>query len=268
MRLIRRALFLLLPFLMPALPVAAGISVINGLTHAYRVKEGMPYKGYIEIQNTGTDKQSVRISKNDFLCDSSGQIFYEEPGRHNRSNASWVELKATSIVLEAGEKYQLTYQVSIPRKLELSGSYWCVVMIEPVDELKAVPQENGVQVLTRVRYAVQVVCTTGEPAKAEVRFKKTEVANVEGRRYLVVDLEDTGELYHTVVVNAEFFDAQTGGSSGIYKSQLQSIFPYTSRRFMIDITGLGVGEYKGILLADCSEDQVFGLNVSLNIRDE
>lgn len=268
MNLITRISLLLTPFLMFTFTAMAGIAVLNGLTHSHRVKEGMLYKGYIEIQNTGTDKQWVRISKNDFLCNSSGQMFYEEPVQHNRSNASWVELNTTSVVLEAGEIYQLTYQVSVPEKLELPGSYWCVVMIEPVDEVKVVPIENAVQVKTQIRYAVQVICTTENEAKAEIKFIKTEVVKNEGGRYLAVDLEDTGELYHTVVVNADFFDAVTGSNSGKYQSQQYSIFPYTSRRFMIDITGLGVGRYKGTLLANCSDDQVFGLNLSLNITDE
>lgn len=262
-----KKLFFLFFILLPFFPLA-GISVINGLTHAYQVREGGSYAGFIEVQNTGEAEQRVRFTLQDFLCNADGQSFYEAPALHGRSNAGWIELKGTEIVLAPREKYRLAYSVSVPEQLELPGSYWSVVMVEPVEEVKADPRENAFQVVTRVRYAVQVVCTTERPAKAEVKFVKTEVVKVEDRRYLSVEVEGKGELYHTASVSAEFYNTATGLAGGVYKSLVQSVFPYTTRRFMIDITSMDPGKYTGILLAECSGDHTFGLNLSLDVGDE
>jgi len=246
----------------------AGISVVNGLIHEYKIEEGKSYRGIIEIQNIGETAQVVRILKNDFSCNSEGQVFYEEPVKHKRSNAGWIKLRTTDVVLSPGEKYSLVYQVDVPDRLSLSGSYWSVIMVEPVEEVKLDKKVNTLNVITQVRYAVQVICTTLQPAKAEVKFNKTVITKIEGSRYLVVDLEDTGELFHRAKVTGEFYDAGSGARKGVYKSNLQSLFPNTSRRYMIDITDLEAGKYKGVLLADCEGENVFGLDMMLNIKND
>ena len=246
----------------------AEISVVNGLIHEYKIEEGKSYRGIIEIQNTGETAQPVKVLKNDFLCNSEGQVFYEKPVKHERSNAGWIKLRTTYIVLNPGEKYRLVYQVDVPDSMSLSGSYWSVIIVEPVEEVHLDKKVNTLNVLTRVRYAVQVVCTTSKVAKAEVKFEKTVITKIQGSRYLVVDLEDTGELFHRAKVTGEFYDAGSGARKGVYKSNLQSLFPNTSRRYMIDITDLEAGKYKGVLLADCEGENVFGLDMMLNIKND
>lgn len=264
-----RKLFLSVLILFTAtVPSFSGISVVNDLTHLYTAVEGATYKGYVEIQNLGDGSQRVKISQKDFLCNSKGQSFYEDPVQHNRTNAHWIDLKATDILLGPKEKYFLAYEVKVPNHLELNGSYWSVVMIEPVEEVKVQTKKNTVSVLTQVNYAVQIICNTATTGKSEVMFKATEVIHLQGRKYLLVDLEDTGESYHKIMASAEFFDSKTGAAVGLFKSQLQSLFPYTSKRFTIDISDLKAGQYKGVLLANCLDNSVFGLNLTLDILDE
>ncbi len=254
--------------LVAALPCYSGIAVLNDLTHLYAVTEGTVYKGYIEIQNMGNSPQRVKVSQKDFLCNAKGQSFYEDPGQHNRTNAHWIELKATDILLAANEKYFLTYEIKTPDYLEMKGSYWSVIMVEPVNEVQIKPKENAVSILTQVNYAIQIICNTAEVGKAEVMYRNTEVTYQQGHKYLLVDLEDTGEMYHKIIVNAEFFDSKSGEKAGTFESPLQSLFPYTSRQFAVDITGLKAGQYKGTLLANCVDSSVFGLNLTLDILDE
>ncbi len=250
------------------MPILAGISVVNGLIHEYKIEEGKSYQGVIEIQNTGESPQAVRISKSDFLCNSEGQVFYEKPVKHERSNANWINLRTTDIILNPKEKYRLVYRVDVPVVLSESGSYWSVLIVEPVEDINLEEKINTLNVLTRIRYAIQIVCTTVKPAKAEVQFKTPEVKKIQGRRYLVIDLEDTGELFHRAQVTAEFYDTSSGSNQGVYKSNLQSLFPNTSRRYLLDITTLNPGEYKGVLLADCEGDNIFGLDMMLNIKND
>ena len=262
-------LFLLtLFFLATAFPCYPGIAILNDLTHLYTVAEGATYKGYIEIQNMGKVPQRVKVSQKDFLCNAKGQSFYENPGQHNRTNAHWIELKATDILLAANEKYYLPYEIKTPDHLAMKGSYWSVIMVEPVNEVQITPKANAVSIITQVNYAVQIICNTAETGQAEVMFRNTEVTYPQGHKYLLVDLEDTGEMYHKIIVNAEFFDSKSGEKAGVFESPLQSLFPYTSKQFAVDITGLKAGQYKGTLLANCVDSSVFGLNLTLDIVDE
>ncbi len=268
MKLIIVSGLLLLTAVISHIDCFANISVVNGLIHQYKIEEGKSYLGFIEVQNSGDHAQSIRILKNDFLCNSEGQVFYEEPGLNDRSNANWIKLKTSEIVIGPKEKYRLVYQIDVPEPLSAPGSYWSVIIVEPVENITLEKKANSLSVLTHIRYAVQIVCTSVKPAKAAVQFKTPVVKMFQGKRYFIVDLEDTGELFHRTKITAEFYDASTGTSGGVYKSEMQSLFPFTSKRYMLDITAMKPGEYKGVLLANCEEGNVFGLDLVLTIKDD
>src|SRR5690606_7804744 len=78
--------------------------------------------------------------------------------------------------LEANGKMDVYYEITIPENIE-PGSYWNVVMVEPVDDIK--PDESkGVKVNTVVRYAVLLVTTTMDAvAEAKIIFKSVNLTN-------------------------------------------------------------------------------------------
>ena len=247
-------------------PIHASVVVLNGLTHQIEGQEGNTYRGVIEMQNTATTRQTVKVYLNDYGYKSKGEIYYTEPGGNGRTNAHWIDLNATFIELEPSEKYDLYYEVTIPKGLDLNGAYWSVIMVEPVNDLKANDSKQGVNVTNVVRYAIQVVTTVKrDKSAAALEFLKAQVKNENGTQFLEVDIENKGDLYHIVGVTIEFYDAQDGEEVGVLKSELLSLLPNNSKRFLIDISTIPSGSYKAVVLADCQDENIFGLNIDLTI---
>lgn len=137
MMMIKRVLFLM--FLMLQLSfLHAGIVVLNGLTHNYKVENGKVYKGKIAIENTGSKPQNVKIFLQDFAYLADGSISYTSIRTNNRTNGDWIKLNTNLITLKGKEKTEVFYEISVPDQSVNPGSYWSVIIVEPVEDINPV----------------------------------------------------------------------------------------------------------------------------------
>ncbi|KAA0129083.1 hypothetical protein FY557_05830 [Chryseobacterium sp. SN22] len=129
-------LLLLLIFFFPLSFFQAGIVVLNGLSHTHTVENGKVYRGKIAIENNGKQPQSVKLFLQDFTYHSDGTIHYSPQGTHIRTNAGWIRMNTNLVSLKAKEKTEIFYEITVPDQIPGPGSYWSVIMVEPVEEIK------------------------------------------------------------------------------------------------------------------------------------
>jgi hypothetical protein len=65
-------------------------------------------------------------------------------------------------------------------------------------------------------------------------------------------------------MSLEIFD-EAGNSVATLKSERRKTFPGTSIMIQLELEGIKPGNYTGVLVADCDEDNIFGTNLSLEI---
>lgn len=245
----------------------AGIVVVNGLTHQFDIIPGEVYRGAIEIQNTGNSDQPVKLYLRDYFFNKNGESFYEAPGSRERSNASWIEVSPSYLVLKPKEKTMVTYEIKVPSGTTLTGTYWSVIMVEEESPVNANAGAKGLTIQTQLRYAVQVATTAGNSGNRHLNFFKIEPVKEAGMQLLAVELENKGDFLFKPVISVELFDEQ-GNAAGIFSSARKKLYPATSSRFLIDLKGIPPGVYQSLVVADCGEEDVFGINVQLAIEDE
>ena len=68
-------------------------------------------------------------------------------------------------------------------------------------------------------------------------------------------------------VTIELFDLN-GLTMGVFSGLKKKIYPTTSTRYKIGLEGISAGKYTALLLADCGEEDVFGMNLDLAIKNE
>ncbi|PXY01656.1 hypothetical protein DF185_09315 [Marinifilum breve] len=260
-----RSIFIFILLLVFCNGLFANISVVNGLSHTHKVNGGETLRGTIELINQGTKTENLKIYLNDYRYNEMGESFFEVGG-NKRTNLSWIELGTEEISLEAGKSFVLPYEVRVPKNLEFNGSYWSVVMIEPVDLLEdPMDLEMAVGVKSKIRYAVQIICNKGDDAQAKIDFKNAELHKGE-RRLLFVDLLNTGELYHKIQVLVEFYNPETGEQTAIVGSVMQSLHPDNCKRFAVDVSSVPKGDYQAVLLAKCEDGNIFGMHADIGVK--
>ncbi|KQS94368.1 DUF3324 domain-containing protein [Chryseobacterium sp. Leaf394] len=246
----------------------AGIVVLNGLTHSYKVEKGQVYKGSIEIENTGSAPQDVKVFFQDLSYNADGNIFYTAPATVKRSNSSWVKINTNLLTLKGKEKTTIRYEIAVPKNLSESGSYWSAIMVEPVDKINPLDNRPGVNISSIVRYAIQIITDfDSENAKPELKFESVKIESEGALKTLKIAVANNGNLFCKPKVTAEIYD-RNGVKVGDFTSMVMGLLPGTSKMFPIDISKINPGNYSAVILATDEDENAFALNVSLEVKND
>ena len=262
---LRAALLLLL---LPSSAANAAVSIMGPLLMEYDVKPGGSYEGSIVVQNPGDAPQEVKVYQTDYSFSSDGRAEYGEPaGGLTRSNAKWITLSPSRVTIPAGESVTVGFTVQVPDSASLTGTYWSLIMVEPVDATSpesagSKPDSVNLSVRQVFRYAIQIATTVGSTGSVRVQFDGFHLDQADGKRDLQIDVENTGERLCPATVWAEVYDS-SGKYVGKFDAGQRRLYPGTSARFTADLTSIAAASYKALILVDCGGDNVFGANANL-----
>ncbi|SIS61041.1 Protein of unknown function C-terminal [Chryseobacterium shigense] len=261
---------LLLMFLMLQFSfLQAGIVVLNGLTHNYKVENGKVYKGKIAIENTGSKPQSVKIFLQDFAYQADGSISYTSIRTNNRTNGDWIKLNTSLITLKGKEKTEVFYEIKVPDQSINPGSYWSVIIVEPVEDIKPSDDKAGVNITSVVRYVIQVITDyETDQAKPDLKFESVKIEKEEGKQIAKIAISNNGNLYCKPTASIEIYNRKTGERLGSYTSIAMGLLPQTSKSFHIDISKVPPAQYKAVIIATDEDENAFALNVELEVKND
>ncbi|GEN77461.1 WxL protein host-binding domain-containing protein [Chryseobacterium hagamense] len=246
----------------------AGIVVLNGLSHTHKVENGKVYRGSIALENNGNKLQNVKLFLQDFTYHSDGTIHYSAPDSHTRTNSGWIRMNTNLVILKAKEKTEIVYEITVPDQVSGPGSYWSVIMVEPVEEIKPDENRHGVSITSVIRYAVQVITDINtERAKPDLQFEGIKLGKENGKRFLNVAIANKGNLYCKPTVTVEIYNKTTGQKTGTFSSLAMGLLPQTSKSFPIDLEKTPAAKYNAVLIATDEDENAFALNVELEVKD-
>lgn len=239
-----------------------GILLGGDLTREFRLQPGQSAEGRFVLLNASNDTTSARVYLTDYRYTADGNTTYDEPGTLPRSCAPWIEVADRQPELKAGESRSISFRVAVPREVRLSGTYWCLVMIEPLslDEPSA---PGTVRVRSIVRYGLQIVVQVGESAAAKPRIFNQSVALERGTRALCFDLSNDGERSFRPKIEVRLFDGQ-GRAISTLQGRTTQVLPETSVHQSFPLQNLGSGEYLAFIVLD-SDDETYGAQYRFRI---
>jgi hypothetical protein len=249
------------------LPAAARaqIAVVGNSIQEREAPVGGSYEGTIRVSNTGTESREARIYQTDYLFHADGRTLYEAPGSQPRSNAGWVAVSPSRVVIPAGQTIDVRYAVKVPVGDSLRGSYWSVVMVEGLapSEGPGATGRRSVDLQATVRYGVQVVTHIGATGAPTVGFAGAGASKVaDGTGAMVVDLTNTGDRAARLKLMLEVY-AQDGRQVATLQQARGLVYPGSSVRQRFALGALPAGTYKAVLVADAGGDAVFGAQYTL-----
>jgi len=265
------ALLLLAFFSLGRPASAADVVVLNGLSHQKNAQPGESYQGVIQFLNKSDKPSQVKIYQTDYLFYSDGRNLYGTPGKDPRSNANWFKVEPNLITVPPGSTTNLNYTVTVPNDPKLKGTYWSMVMVEPLAEsAEAMKPEKGkvkVGITTVIRYGVQIATNIGETGDRQIKFTSVKLVKDQGKNVLMVEAINNGERLLRLKFNTELYD-QTGQLQGRYEGNQLLVYPTCSVRGQILLPDLKPGTYRALVLADNGDDFVFGAQYNLKLGEQ
>jgi hypothetical protein len=249
----------------------ANVAINGPLTHEHVVEPGRSYAGSIEVQNQAETPQAIRVYQTDYFFYADGSAHYGEPGKLQRSNAGWITFTPKDVTVPPRDSVSIHYTIQAPSDDTMLGTYWSILMVEPVDpgSPEAVGSDPSVVrlgVRQVLRYGIQIVTHVGTTGSRLLRFSQFRLTAENGRKVLVVDLENGGERWLRPTLWVDLYD-EKGTFVGKFDGGAQRLYPGTSARFRAELVGVQDAAYKALVVADCGGDDVFGANVNLNLRE-
>jgi hypothetical protein len=222
------------------------------------------------LKNTGENPSEVKIYQTDHLFFADGKNLFGEPGSIARSNARWITVSPKRLTVPPKDTVSVYYTVQVPKNPDLKGSYWSMVMVEPIAEgsPESVKEEEGkvkVGLQTVIRYGIQIVTDIGSTGERNLRFQGKRLISEDGKKALELDIENTGERWISPLVWVELY-SQEGKNIGRFESNRQRIYPGCSVGHKIDLSGVPGGKYKALVVADNKDDYVVGGQYDLQIE--
>ena len=247
--------------------VHSSIIVVGGLTHEHQLSPGGEYNGVIELENISDQPGRVRIYQTDYTFNASGETHYPEPGSLDRSNAAWIEFTPQELTIDPGQQAVVNYQLTVPERQALSGTYWSMLMVENVPMIDPEQiQEDVITVQSRIRYGIQMVTHMGLTGSKMLKFLQTEIVVRDNRSFLRVDYENQGTRLLRPLLQLELYD-NDGEPAGKYQHKKQKSYPGTSTRVHIDLEDVQPGSLQALLIADCGQDDLFGIRFTLELNE-
>ena len=262
--------FLILFFLSIPFLSEASVFVEGSLTQEKICEVGEAYEGVITLRNTSSEPQEVKVYQTDYLFFCDGRNVYGEPGEFYRSNANWITLKSNIFTVPPNGTSTVSYIVDVPNDENLAGTYWSMLMVEPLseappEEIEAEKEEVKIGIRTVIRYGIQIVTHLGDSGKRELNILDRQVSK-EGEDYiLALDLENTGERSLRPALSAEIYNEEgmllEKKEGGKYR-----IYPGTSVRATLNLGALSSGKYKILVVMDNGDQYIWGAQYSLSLQ--
>ena len=247
----------------------AGVTPIGSLTHEQDAKPGELYRHEIVLQNTDASPVEVKLYQTDYSFAADGSSHYDPPGRLPRSNAKWVALGRVAITVPPKASERVEYEVRVPADKGLTGTYWSMIMVEPIakgsrESAEALP-ENSATLSQVLRYGIQVVTNIGKCGQVELTFANPRLVEEEGKRLFAIDVANSGQRSLRTALWLELY-SDKGSPVGKFQGSAQRLYPGTSACYKIDLGQTPKGKYLGMVAADAKGDNLFGANVELEIK--
>jgi hypothetical protein len=259
----------LLLFCVAAPAVSAQIHVVGGLTRHLQVASGEEVQGRVIVRNTSAEARVARAYLTDYQSFADGTTRYGDAGLQPRSNAGWVHIVPGEQTVPAGGSAFFHFIVRVPEDDTLTGTYWSMLMVEPVaPETLAPPSPEkdraqvGIRTLTRT--GIHIATHIRDTGLRLLRFADRELEQVDDRLFLRLDLENTGERLLTLMVWAELFD-EGGVSIGRFDAGRLGLYPGSSGRLRVALSDVPPGKFQALIVADNGDEHVFGARYDLEI---
>ena len=254
--------------------VMADVDVANGLKHVDVVEIGATYQGMIVLKNDSDTTQEIRMYQTDYLYYYAGEVRrvrYGEPGQDPRSNAHWISFDAHQSPLAPHEERLISYTVSVPSDETLVGTYWSLIMVQPV-AVSAAPSSTlnesqvGANVIQLVRYAVRIETHIRDTGTREISIIGSQLSEADDGLLFRVDIKNIGQRCLKPITYLEVYDEQ-GSLVGRFDSETRerSIHPGCSVRYRFPLAGVPGGKYKALVIFDNGDEYVWGAQYDLEL---
>lgn len=242
----------------------SNVIILNGLTHSFSGVSGQTFQGQIILANTSNEDQRVTFNLSEANYSCEGGRSFDENIPHKNSSTEWFEGATMDKVLAPKERYMFKFSITIPHDSELNGSYWTTLMVNVEKPIREETVGN-IGLDSQIRYAIRLLTDVNAKEEVNIDFEGVNLSlnSVNRKKQLEIKISNQTIFIENVRLSLEMYDAY-GNMLLETETKRAKVFPEVCRDFIVDVSGLPIGTYQCVVMADSREEYV-GTNLSLTI---
>lgn len=239
---------------------------LNTMTILEQLKPGEKKQVILAVTNDKDVPETVDFKLADYSSNSDGQHTYDEYPRDpnetipSRSSARWIHLSQNRITLNPREQRKVYYEIEVPNDPNLKGSYWNIILVEPVDvESIKQPENNGFTLKVKTRYAHHTVVNVGE-GSPKIKVIKSEIKEEGDNRYLCMHVLNEGDKFYDPTLTLKLY-GKDGKLVKTLEGHSERLYPGNSKCFHLNLQGITEDELTnltGFILFNGKDNVLFG----------
>ena len=261
----KNILFLIVCFFIKTSLFASNLLVPGSLTHENKVVLTQEIEGSIPIQNESDKPITVKVSLSDYSFNSKGESLFSSMGSNPRSNSSWIQTNKMLFEIAPHSTYSFAYTLKVPNEKSLSGTYWSIFLIEPVEaSLQSPDKKQSLGVQTIIRYGVQIITHVGDSGTCDLKILTKQIIKENAKKFFSLQVENPGTRSLSPVMSIELVDL-SGKKIGRFETVKQRILPTCSVSYQVDLSTVVDGKYKAMVFLDNGDNAFFGAQYDLTL---
>lgn len=169
---------------------------------------GDTYTGVVTVFSKNTPDQTIEVGLFDWLLDPTGGVGVLPPGSTASTAAPWIDVSLDPFLLQNNSTHQIRFSVTLPDSPTLRGSYRAALAFT-TQPRATIQQGVAARMRTRALAVVYVTVQGTEQPAAELQGVTVVTDEGSGKRYLVADVVNTGNVY--LRLNGELRFVDTAG---------------------------------------------------------
>ena len=154
-----------------------------------RMDPGAEYTNAVQVTNSGEEPLRLRAYLEDWYLDEVGTPMFQPAGSTPHTASPWIDVAPSDLLLKSGETEFVRFTIRVPKGID-EGAFHTSLILENVPLNRAEKGPN--QVFIRGRVGCMLYVTVGDPEKS-ARIKSLVSVERDGNRYLVMEVENTGQ---------------------------------------------------------------------------
>lgn len=244
-----------------ASPGYAQIAVTSPILVEHSAAPGETYRDTMTIHNASDRVQVVSLSLADYQFQADGSNSFDEPGSQLRSNSGWIALSQREVSVLPHADASVSYSVTVPSSVSLSGTYWSVALVEATRSAEASSDPTVFALAPRIRYAVQLATHIGSTGEPTLAFGTPSLE----RSALGLDIRHAGTRASRPMLRLEIYSTD-GALAHSASAQRGLLYPGSSITQTFELPPMSPGDYTVLLLADVGTDQVQGTKFEVHVQ--
>ncbi len=249
---------ILLAVLAASNPVQAQGVTVSPSRIFFSVPAGQRFTERIKISNPDSSELVLNASLKDWFRDSLGNKIYFPSASLPHSNAGWMRVFPSQIILQPGESKEVTVTVEVPEApppVTNSMLFLTQVNTRPPVE-KTDPLGRKVAVLIKIEIGIHLYNTLPSFTKKDIQFVNVEerTSLKDSMRVVAAVLHNAGEVPTDAFLRFELTHKETGKSIKLPVKAL-AMLPGATQVVLNSVPArLLAGPYQAALILDCGED--------------